>query len=251
MVIFTAPMNDRSPNFHLIRKAAALSLVLAIMGLGGFFLLKRADDPAETAGPVAPEEANRDGLSERSGAILEAAAPEPEKLLERGGEAAAASVAWATPRGSTKEAALAVGFVDAERVEIDKAQVGSEHVLMQWRGRFSVSLPQWKSFLDSGEPFYLELPTGESVLARLRGHERFAARRGVYSGALLDRAGDFFLSYVNDAVSGVIRDPDREQAWEVRDAGEARQFLALVDTKELGLCGVCAAGEASRGGAHR
>jgi len=51
------------------------------------------------------------------------------------------------------------------------------------------------------------------------------------------------MSYVGDAVAGSIKNVETGTTWEVRNAGDGKQYLAKVNTEALGKCALCAEGE--------
>lgn len=135
---------------------------------------------------------------------------------------------------------ISVGFADLEEIDASSVSHRSQHVLKEWKGRLGPSLPLLDRYVGTEESVYFSMPSGEPIPVRLTRHDVFSDTKGVYSGVLPEQTGgEVFLSYVNDAVGGGLQIPGRSLAWEVRNAGEGLQYIALVDTKDLGECGVC------------
>jgi len=139
----------------------------------------------------------------------------------------------------------------ARKLSEEKANLASAalapiplHKLREWKGQMQPSLPELKAHVErEGEEGVLSisLPDGSQVdVTRMR-YQSFGANQGAFTGRILgDTFGEVVFSYVNQAVAGSIRDFRNDNVWEIRNAGNGQQFLALVDVDALGECGVCA-----------
>lgn len=133
----------------------------------------------------------------------------------------------------------------SELEEVNLANAGDEHShkIREWRGRIEPSLSALQELLASeGEDGVLaiSLPDASQIQVTRMRYEGFGAKQGVFTGKILgDTFGEVVLSYVNQAVAGSIHDYRNDAVWEIRNAGEGRQYIAQVDVNALGECGVC------------
>lgn len=137
-----------------------------------------------------------------------------------------------------------VAMSELEEVDLTNSGEVHSHKIKEWRGQLEPSLRDLKDLLESeGEEGVLAITlpdTTQVKITRMR-YQSFGSNQGVLSGKILnDPFGEVVLSYVNQAVAGSIRDYRNDQVWEIRNAGEGRQFIAQVDVDALGVCGVCA-----------
>lgn len=111
------------------------------------------------------------------------------------------------------------------------------HLIERWRGELN---PHPNDWLKEATSLAMELPNGEVYLLEIDSYRPIGESKGVYRGKV---AGEEFsqvlVSYVNLAVSGMIRLPAEGYAWQFRNAGEGNQFFDKIDLNELGECGVC------------
>ena len=118
-----------------------------------------------------------------------------------------------------------------------------KHRLQYWKGRIDPPLPTWEALgvLESEEaPLPFVLPDGTAMPVTIKRLERFGPNKGVFVGSVEGHPfAQALFSYVNDAVSGVLRLPDQGISWEIRNAGGGEQYFEEVDLNELGECGVC------------
>lgn len=133
---------------------------------------------------------------------------------------------------------------DVEEMDLAGEEGVHSHKLREWRGRIEPRLSELNALIErEGENgvLALSLPDASQVnVSRLR-FQSFGSNQGAITGKILgDAFGEVVLSYVNQAVAGSIRDYRNENVWEIRNAGNGMQYLALVDVEALGRCGVCA-----------
>ncbi len=137
-----------------------------------------------------------------------------------------------------------VAISELEEVDLVDVDEQHSHKIREWRGRIEPNLRDIKELLAAeGEEGILaiSLPDATQVQVTHMRYQSFGANQGVISGKILgDTFGEVVLSYVNQAVAGSIRDYRNDMVWEIRNAGEGRQYIAQVDVDALGVCGVCA-----------
>lgn len=136
-----------------------------------------------------------------------------------------------------------VSMSELEEVNLTNAGEQHSHKIREWKGRMEPSLASLKQLLESeGEEGVLaiSLPDSSQVQVTRMRYESYGANQGVYTGKILgDSFGEVVLSYVNQAVAGSIHDYRNDAVWEIRNAGDGRQYIAQVDVSALGECGVC------------
>ncbi len=134
------------------------------------------------------------------------------------------------------------GVLGAQRLELPSGGAHS-HVLQAWRGRIDPPVTTWEALgaLEAeGAALDFALPDGSQAPLLFKRVERFGAGKGVLVAKVEDRPfAEAYFSYVNAAVSGVVRFPDAGVSWEIRDAGDGGQVFEQVDLAALGECGVC------------
>jgi hypothetical protein len=188
-----------------------------------------AEDPVESRPSETPEsiEETKDvvtRINEGQEALEDAASPER------------ASTGLAIPF-----AALAV--TELEEVDLTDASDVHSHKIREWRGRIQPGLLELRAQLArEGEDGVIafNLPDATQIKATRLRYESYGSNQGVFTGKILgDRFGEIILSYVNQAVAGSIHDYRNDNVWEIRNAGDGRQYIAQVDVTALGECGVC------------
>lgn len=178
-----------------------------------------------------------------------------ETVADIGGEEIEAAIVSVVDDDADESTALASSalspipfehLVVSELIEVPRIAALTEHShkLREWKGQIQPSLPELRAHVErEGEDGVLamSLPDGSRVdVTRMR-YQSFGANQGAFTGKILgDTFGEVVLSYVNQAVAGSIRDFRSGNVWEIRNAGNGQQFLALVDVDALGECGVCA-----------
>lgn len=136
-----------------------------------------------------------------------------------------------------------VSMSELEEVNLANAGEPHSHKIREWKGRLQPGLRALKDKLNAeGEEgvIAISLPDASQVQVTRMRFESFGPNQGVITGRILgDTFGEVVLSYVNQAVAGSIRDYRNDKVWEIRNAGEGRQYIAQVDVAALGECGVC------------
>jgi len=133
----------------------------------------------------------------------------------------------------------------SELEEVNLANAGEQHShkIREWKGRIQPSLTDLKDKLESeGEDgvVAITLPDATQIQVTRMRFESYGRNQGVITGKILgDAFGEVVLSYVNQAVAGSIHDYRNDAVWEIRNAGDGRQYIAQVDVSALGECGVC------------
>ena len=221
------------------RNLALCALALVLVGV--FFLLKRSLDPEiseiETVEHPANQFLDEEPLAE-AGPVDESPDKAPINALLQ-------EPIVPTPKGSYGNAIPFESVAMSELEEVDLTNSGEvhSHKIREWRGRLEPSLTDIKDLLESeGEDGVLaiSLPDATQVNVTRMRYQSFGSNQGVLSGKILgDPFGEVVLSYVNQAVAGSIRDYRNDQVWEIRNAGEGRQYIAQVDVEALGVCGLC------------
>lgn len=161
----------------------------------------------------------------------------PTRAAERGADNARPTVA--------KPPALAAAVFVVEEAEafepLDRAE--HAHRLQFWRGRISPPVPDWAAMglaEANGVSLSFALPDGDTIPVVFKRFERYGERKGVYIASIEGRPfAEAMFSYVNDAVSGVLRFPAQGVSWEIRNAGDGAQYFEQVDLSKLGECAAC------------
>ena len=213
----------------------AILLILILIGLSWFRrnVVPKIDDQMQHT----PESSQTESVADIEDEKIEAE-------IESGGEEASAeSTDFATSALAPIpfEHLVVSGLVEVPQIA---AMAEHSHKLREWKGQLQPSLPELKAHVErEGEDGVLaiSLPDGSRVdVTRMR-YQSFGSNQGAFTGKILgDTFGEMVLSYVNQAVAGSIRDFRNDNVWEIRNAGNGQQFLALVDVDALGECGVCA-----------
>ncbi len=210
--------------------------------VGGFYLLQRSAQPKVSKTSIYEESDVETVAAEsesNSGVAIDPleSTPIPSMTETRG---------LPSPGGSNGNLIPFESLAMGELEEVDLTGSGEvhSHKMREWRGQLEPSLRDIKDLLKSeGEEGVLaiSLPDATQVKVTRMRYQSFGSNQGVLSGKILgDPFGEVVLSYVNQAVAGSIRDYRNDMVWEIRNAGEGRQFIAQVDVDALGVCGVCA-----------
>lgn len=218
----------RSSSCLLLGAVAAAALAIAFLRIG-----------RQGEGAAAVEEGARAGeLSHRE---PEAPAP-PASVASRPPERDAALAGLGSAEPAAREPGAVFVVEEAERFE-PRDGAAHEHRLQYWRGRISPPVEDWAAMglaEANGVSLSFALPDGERVAVVFKRFERYDARKGVYIASVEGRPfAEAMFSYVNDAVSGVLRFPAQGVSWEIRNAGGGAQFFEQVDLSKLGACAVC------------
>ena len=72
------------------------------------------------------------------------------------------------------------------------------------------------------------------------GFKRLGPGKGVLTGNVKgSQFSEVLFSFVNEAIAGSIRLPERDTYYEIRNAGGGEQLLASIDVAAQGACAVC------------
>lgn len=132
-----------------------------------------------------------------------------------------------------------------EEVSLQNADREHVHKIRERRGLLSPS-PKELSFKLAGKGddsvLAITLPDASQLeITRIR-HESMGPNRAVITGKIVgDQFWEMVLGYVGDAIAGSIRGYRNKAVWEIRNAGDGKQYFAQVDVTAIGEC---AAGKA-------
>jgi|GEM_PF-1431028 len=226
-LVFLNPMKPRS----LV--ILAILLILVLIGLSWFRrnVVPKIDEQIQNTPAAGQTETVGDGWQKRIGAST---VSEAGQLSEE----------------ETNLATLALEPISfehltvsgVEEIVLTASMAEHSHKLRELKGQMQPSLSELKASVErEGEKGVLaiSLPDGSRVgVTRMR-YQSLGANQGAFAGKILgDTFGEVVLSYVNQAVAGSIRDFRSDNVWEIRNAGNGQQILALVDVDALGKCGV-------------
>ncbi len=218
------------------RALVALAILLAA---GVCYLWLRPSPELETVPETLPAPAPE---LEPAGSV--SAPPQSHERAAPSDPPAAAPQAGSALPSSEPKLSAVFQVAGAERLEIplDEAH---KHRLQYWKGRIQPPVTTWEALgaLEAeGAVLDFALPDGTLVPLQFKKLERFADNKGVFIASVQGQPfAEAYFSYVNAAVSGVIRFPSAGVSWEVRNAGNGEQYFEQVDLNELGECGVCRA----------
>ncbi len=216
--------------------------VLACVAGGLYFLIRSPSDEASRPNPEdgsATRSMPDDPVEEPSVVVngIPAGSTEPASPQEPNESAPRSTAADPIPFAL-------VAMSELEEIDLTNAEAPHSHKIREWKGRLEPGLREIKVQLDTeGDDGVLaiSLPNATQVKVTDLRYQPFGSNQGVISGKILgDPFGEVVLSYVNQAVAGSIRSYRSDEVWEIRNAGEGSQYIALVDVDALGVCGVCA-----------
>jgi hypothetical protein len=224
---FLNPMKPRS----LV--LLAILLILVLIGLSWFRrnVVPKIDEQIQSTPAAGQAETVGDGGQKRIGALT---------VLEAGQLSEEETDLDTSALEPISFEHLTVSGV--EEIVLNASMAEHSHKLRELKGQMQPSLSELKASVErEGEKGVLAIspPDGSRVgVTRMR-YQSLGANQGAFAGKILgDTFGEVVLSYVNQAVAGSIRDFRSDNVWEIRNAGNGQQILALVDVDALGKCGV-------------
>lgn len=159
-----------------------------------------------------------------------------EQILIEEGDILAPNLNEAKPETGLKIAAF-------EKLATGLESVQHSHKKREWIVEFDSSLKRLASDLnENSSPVVLDFSQILGLRVELSAYKPFDDNRGVFQGRVIGKdQSSVVLGIVNNAMAGSIKEGGDGATFEIRDAGNGRQYIAEVDVTAFGECHVCSA----------